>query len=247
MAKWLDGRVSGLKQWTESLYSLSVDAEIADFEAGQFARLALEIDGEQVARPFSLVNAPDERPLDFYFIEVPGGTLSPRLANLQEGDPIQVSAKANGLMTLKHVPDSAKNLFLISTGTGIGPFLSILKTPEVWANFEQVTLVHAVRFQNELTYQETIQSARDQHPDQFSYIAIVSREDAENALSGRIPAAIDNGQLEELAGTPINSDAHVMLCGNPDMVQDTTELLETRDLRRHSRKEPGHITIEKYW
>lgn len=247
MAKWLDGRVTALKQWTNQLYSLRVDADLADFEAGQFARLALEVDGEPVARPFSLVNAPNERPLDFYFIEVPGGTLSTKLTRLQKGDSIQVSAKASGLLTIKQVPEAAKNLFLISTGTGIGPFLSILKTTTPWERFAKVTLVHAVRKQNELTYQETIQTARDNHPDGFSYIPIVSREKTENALSGRIPQAIENGKLEELAGAPIDEDAHVMLCGNPDMVQDATTVLEARGLRRHSRKEPGHISIEKYW
>lgn len=247
MAKWLDGRVTALKQWTESLYSLRVDADFPDFEAGQFAKLALEVDGEQVARPFSLVNAPDERPLDFYFIEVPGGTLSPKLANLEEGEVIRVSAKAKGMLTVDQVPDSAKNLFLISTGTGLGPFLSILKTSEVWTRFEHVTLVHAVRWQNELTYQETIQAALEAHPEHFSYVPIVSREDTANALSGRIPAAIENGELEERAGAAMDENAHIMLCGNPDMVQDATATLEQRGLRRHKRKEPGHISIEKYW
>lgn len=247
MAKWLDGRVTELKQWTETLFSLRVDAELADFQAGQFARLALDIDGEQVARPFSLVNAPDERPLDFYFIEVPGGILSPKLASLQTGDVIQIAAKANGMLTIKQIPESAKTLFLLSTGTGIGPFLSIIKTDEIWQRFDKVTLVHAVRWQNELTYQETIQTALDQHPDRFSYIPIVSRENAENALTGRIPAAIESHQIEKLAGAEIDQNAHLMLCGNPDMVQDATTVLEARGLRRHTRKEPGHISIEKYW
>ena len=101
MSKWQEGRVVENKQWTSTLHSLRVEAPLASFEAGQFTRLALDIDGEEVSRPFSLVNAPGEQPLDFYFIEVPGGIFSTKLAKLNPGDSIKVATKATGLLTLK--------------------------------------------------------------------------------------------------------------------------------------------------
>ncbi|MDT8310343.1 MAG: ferredoxin--NADP(+) reductase, partial [Methylophaga sp.] len=124
MAKWLTGQVVENKRWTTSLHSLRIKADIAPFEAGQFTRLALDVNGEEISRPFSLVNAPDEPILDFYFIEVPGGLLSTRLAAIQPGENILVAPKAAGLLTLKQLAPASK-LFLIATGTGIGPFLSI--------------------------------------------------------------------------------------------------------------------------
>ncbi|ODN67090.1 ferredoxin--NADP reductase [Methylophaga muralis] len=246
MTKWSEGRVIENKQWTENLHSIRVDAAIDAFDAGQFTRLAMEIDGEEVSRPFSLVNAPAEKTLDFYFIEVPGGVFSTKLAKLKAGDSIQVATKATGLLTLKQLPPAQK-LFLLATGTGIGPFLSIIKTSDVWQQFERISLVHAVRFTKELTYQQTIRSIAENHSHQFSYIPIVSREPSDYAIPGRIPAAIMDKQLELRAGAQIDSDCHVMLCGNPDMVQDTMDVLIQRGLKKHSRREPGHISIEKYW
>lgn len=246
MTKWNEGRVIENKQWTSTLHSLRVDAPIEKFEAGQFTRLALDIEGEEVSRPFSLVNAPDEQPLDFYFIAVPGGLLSTKLAKLKAGDTIKVAPKATGLLTLRQLP-AAKKLFLLATGTGIGPFLSIIKTVEVWQQFERITLVHAVRYMEELAYQQVIRHVAETHSHQFSYIPMVSREACDYAISGRIPAAIMNNKLEIRAGSRIDEDSHVMLCGNPDMVQDTMAVLLQRGLKKHSRREPGHISIEKYW
>lgn len=246
MTQWIKGRVVENKQWTATLHSLRVEASITPFDAGQFTQLALDVDGEEVSRPFSLVNAPDEQPLDFYFIKVPGGVLSTELAKLQAGDSIKVGAKASGLLTVKQAP-AAQKLFLLSTGTGVGPFLSIIKTAEVWQKFEHVTLVHAVRYMEELTYQQVILDAAEQHTQEFSYIPIVSREPCDYAIPGRIPAAIMNNSLELRAGGRIDDQSHVMLCGNPDMVQDTLNVLSKRGLKKHTRREAGHISIEKYW
>jgi len=245
MAKWVDGTVIENKQWTDNLHSLRVAADIAPFEAGQFTRLALDIDGEEVSRPFSLVNSPEEAMLDFYFIEVPGGKLSPKLAALKTGDTLKVAAKAAGLMTLAQLAP-AKKLFLLSTGTGVGPFISMIKTTQVWQQFEQVTLVHAVRYQKELSYPETIESVKQRYSEQFYYIPVVSREPVEGTLSGRIPQAIESQAIEQLSAV-IDTDSQVLLCGNPDMVMDTMDVLLKRGLTRHTRREPGHISIEKYW
>jgi ferredoxin/flavodoxin---NADP+ reductase len=248
MSDWLDAKVVENRQWNDRLHSLRVEVDYPEFKAGQFTRLALDIDGELIGRPFSLVNAPDERPLDFYFIEVPDGALSTHLARLQAGDDIKVASKASGLLTLDQLPE-ARHLYLLATGTGVGPFLSIIKTVTVWEQFDKVVLVHGVRFQDELTYQETIASVQEAHPEAFVYIPMVSREQCEGALSGRIPQAIESGQLEQCAGLKITpADSQIMLCGNPGMIQDTMALLiAQRGLKKHSRREPGQISIEKYW
>lgn len=248
MAEWLTAKVVENKQWNDRLHSLRIETDFPAFKAGQFTRLALEIDGEMVSRPFSLVNTPDERPLDFYFIEVPDGVLSSKLVSLNVGDDILVAPKAAGLLTLDQLPE-AKHLYLLATGTGVGPFLSIAKTSQVWELFDKVVFVHAVRYKDELTYQETIAEVQANHPEDFIYIPIVSREPCDFALSGRIPQAVEYGLLEQRAGLEITpEDSQIMLCGNPAMVQDTMNILiEKRGLKKHSRRDPGHISIEKYW
>ena len=168
------------------------------------------------------------------------------LAALVAGDDILVATKAAGLLTLKQLAPASK-LFLIATGTGVGPFLSILKTTEVWQQFKQVSLVHAVRFAEELSYAESIASLKNAHPAQFHYQPIVSREAAPDTLSGRIPKLIENNQLEQALGMIIDEDSQILLCGNPEMVQEATNVLTQRGLSRHTRRDPGHISIEKYW
>ncbi|HEC73047.1 MAG TPA: ferredoxin--NADP reductase [Methylophaga aminisulfidivorans] len=246
--EFLTAKVVENKQWNDRLHSLRVDADFPDFKAGQFARLALDIDGELIARPFSLVNAPYEKLLDFYLIEIPDGVLSPRLAAMKPGDEIKIAPKAAGLLTLDQIP-AAKHLYLISTGTGLGPFLSIIKTDEVWQQFEKVVLVHGVRFANELTYQELIADVKQQHNEQFEYLPFVSREKTDEAIEGRVTKAIKDGFFEERTGLTFSAeDSHVMLCGNPDMVQEMMDILITdHGLQKHSKREPGQISIEKYW
>ena len=147
MTKWLEGTVLGQTRWTERLLSLKVDAPLHMFEAGQFGKLALgalDARGERIARPYSFVNPPGQAPLEFYYGVVPEGPLSPLLAQLKPGDRIFLSPRPAGFLVLPEVPD-AENLWLISTGTGIGPFLSILRTEEPWTRFRRVVLVHAAR------------------------------------------------------------------------------------------------------
>lgn len=246
-ARWCKGTVNELKPWTEKLYSIRVDAPVDPFTAGQFTKLGLVIDGELTGRPYSYVNAPDERPLEFYFITVPDGPLTQRLVTLSPGDTIYVMRKAAGFLTLAEVPES-KHLWMLSTGTAIGPFLSILKTPDPWKRFEKVVLVHAVRTAEELSFQDTIQAIAASHPQQFIYIPFVSREDTDFAIRDRIPGALASGTLETRAGIDITPEqSQVMICGNPAMVKDTTEALRARGLERNRRRTPGHITVENYW
>jgi ferredoxin--NADP+ reductase len=251
MSKWVQGTVVGHRHWTDRLHSLQVAAPEVTFVAGQFGRLALPAppgsDEEMVGRPYSFVNAPGTAPHEFYYVTVPGGPLSPRLVALSAGESLLLLRSANGFFCVGEVP-AADVLWCLSTGTGLGPFLSILRTPEPWEKFGRVVLVHAVRYGIELTYGEVIAAIGDMHRGAFTYVPIVSREAHPGALRGRIPGLIDDGRLESRAGLPLTAEnSHAMLCGNPAMVEDTQRSLNARGMRRHRRKEPGHITVETYW
>jgi ferredoxin--NADP+ reductase len=251
MAAWVEGRVAGTHHWTQSLVSLQVAAPDVKFTAGQFARLALPAPPghteAMIGRPYSFVNPPHEQPHEFYFILVPEGPLSPRLAALAPGDPVWLAPRANGFFSITEV-GRADVLWCLSTGTGVGPFLSMLRTDDPWSSFQRVVLVHAVRRAEELTYRDAIASVARARAGAFTYIPMVSREPHPDALTGRIPAAIADGRLEARAGIALSPEnSHAMLCGNPAMVEDTQKLLATRGMRRHRRKEPGHVTVETYW
>lgn len=250
-SKWIKGRVTAKKRWTERLFSLQVEAPEVSFTAGQFGRLALPMDigkgEEMVGRPYSFVNAPHTSPHEFYFIVLDNGPLSPRLAVLEPGDTVYLAPRASGFFSLSEVP-AGEVLWCLSTGTALGPFLSFLRTEEPWPRFQRVVLAHAARFVNELSYREVIEAIRAAHPQQFQYIPFVSREKTDFALAGRIPDAIRDGRLEARAGFQLTpASAQTMLCGNPDMVRDTITVLEERGLKKNRRREPGHITVEAYW
>jgi len=180
-------------------------------------------------------------------VSVPNGPLSTSLKKLNKGDPIKVGTHGNGFLVLDEIP-IVENLWMLATGTGIGPYLSILKTESSWKRFEKAILVHAVRFEKELTYQETIKELKEKYKDRFIYITFVSREKSKNSLPGRIPDSIKKGILQEKVGIKIlPENTHVMLCGNPDMLRDTTIELKKIGLEKHRRRSPGHITTENYW
>lgn len=247
MSNWIEGKVIENKHWTDLLYSLRIEAEIDPFIAGQYGRLGLEIDGQIVGRPYSFVNAPHERLLEFYSIKVSEGPLSPKLADLETGDSIYIDKRVNGFFTLNEVPDG-RDMWMLATGTALGPFISILNSKEVWDRFENIVLVHAVRFENELTYQDTVTNLKEAFQDRFQMIPFVSREESEFALSGRIPAAITNGMLEDKANLLFTAEnSQVMMCGNPDMLVDTREALKKKGLKKNLRRSPGQITTESYW
>lgn len=246
MSAWLEGRVLENRAWTQTLFSLRVQAPGLSFEAGQFVRIALDLGGERVARPFSFVNPPADPVLEFYGVIVPGGPLSPALARLQAGDVLHVADNPSGFLVLAEVPP-AEDLWLIATGTGIAPFLSILRTEAPWQRYRRVILVHGVRHARELVYREVIDEVLRTRPGVFSYIRFVSREDAPQTLNGRIPAAIADGRLEA-AGGPISPErSQFMLCGNPDMLKDASAALAAKGLRKNRRRTPGQITVESFW
>ena len=247
MSNWIDATVKSVKWWNESLFSLTVNADVEPFKAGQFTKLSV-MDGEKrIARAYSSVNAPDDPNLEFYLINVVDGQLSSHLAQLTPGDTVLIERRASGFFTLDEVPAS-EQLWMLSTGTAIGPFLSILQQSEVWQKYKHINLVHGVRLNSDLSYQELINKLLKAHPGQLNYVPVVSREEPLQGLAGRITTVIKNNALSEhvgLCATPNN--AQFMLCGNPQMVKDTSELLVAQNYKRNRRKEPGHITVEQYW
>ena len=240
-SRWLESRVIENRRWTDALFSLRVEGPQLRFEAGQFVRIALD---ERIARPFSFVNPPDDPVLEFYGIVVPEGPLSPKLMQLRAGERLLVAPNPAGFLVLSEVPD-ADTLWLVSTGTGIAPFLSILRTETPWRRFRNVVLVHAVRHARELVYQDMIRKIVKEKS--LRYLTFVSREAAPGSLTGRIPAAMRDGRLETAAELALDQHSHVMLCGNPDMLKDASGALAERGLRKHRRRTPGHITVESFW
>ncbi|OJZ21722.1 MAG: ferredoxin--NADP(+) reductase [Thiobacillus sp. 65-29] len=246
MSEWVEARVVERIDWNEALISLRFEAELDPFSAGQFIRAGMDIDGERIGRPYSMVNAPDERPHEIHFNVVQDGPLSPRLAQLRPGERFWAVPTPNGFLTLDEIPD-ARHLWLLATGTAIGPFLSILKTAAPWSRFEQVVLGHSVRTRDDLSYPDTIQELRQRHPAQFRFVPFITREPCDGQICQRIPASIESGALEQMTGLALTPEtAHVMLCGNSGMLQDALASLEKRGMTRHRRREPGHVSMEKY-
>ena len=234
-------------QWADNLFSVRFEATLQPFKAGQFVRLQLAINDEKLAKPYSLVNAPEQENAEVFYNTVEGGVMSNALAALKAGDVIEISQPAAGFFVLDEVPDTT-NLWMLATGTGLGPYLSMLQNDKVWNRFEKLVLVHAVSYANNLAYQSLLDSLKEKHPNKLSYVPIVSRETHSGALQGRIPALISEGKLEQAAGLNIQAETtHIMLCGNQNMITDTRAVLSEMGLRKHLRRKPGHITTEQYF
>lgn len=248
MPTWMPVSVHSTHHWHSGLFSLQVAHPSFTFKAGQFARLGLPSDGvEPLARAYSMVNRPGTEYLEFVIAQVTGGQMTPRLQSLKAGDELLLNSHPSGFFTLDHVPDG-DTLWMLATGTGIGPYLSILQEPEVWQRFSNVRLVHGVRSPNDLCYRSWLDELASIQPG-FSYHPVVSREAAEATqfLQGRIPLLIESGALEADAQAEFNLTSQVMLCGNPAMIKDTRAVLEGRGLKKHLRRNPGQITMEQYW
>ncbi len=247
MSIWVEGSVVENIHWTENLFSLKIDAPIEKFKAGQFTSLGLDFEGERIARPYSFLSAPGKQPIEFFFYTAIDGVLSNAMTNLKFGDKIFVKREANGFFTLEEVP-GGETLWLLATGTGVAPYFSILETEEPWRRFKRIVLVHAVRRTADLRYQNLINKFSDTFHDRFTFRAFVSRESSATALPGRIPAAIIDGMLEKSVGIELSADdSQIMLCGNPDMITDSITALKSKGLKKHRRRNPGQITVEKYW
>lgn len=247
MSRWVEGKVLGQTAWTDSLFSLFISAPIDPFIAGQFTQVGLENHSEILFRPYSFANSPDNPTIEFYYTILPTGQLTPQLMHLKVGDPVFVSRKASGRFTLEHIPH-AECLWLFATGTGLGVFLSLLGTEEVWQRFNQVILVHSVRYSAELTHQEIIANLAVQHSGRFQYVPIATRDVIPGMFNARLPELLSSEALENKVGITIQpTTSQTMLCGNPSMVKDVTEALEHKGLLLHRSGNEGHITVESYW
>ncbi|MFV2061442.1 MAG: FAD-binding oxidoreductase, partial [Gammaproteobacteria bacterium] len=168
MTTWLEGKVVENKQWCDDLFSLKISTSTLGFQAGQFVNIGLidKLDNRILGRPYSLINTPGESLLEIHFNVVQNGQLTPQLAKLKAADTIQVSNRASGFLTVEEIPD-VQHLWLFATGTGIGPFLSILKTPEPWLRFKKIILAYSVKTLEKLAYRDAFDELQTHNPNQF--------------------------------------------------------------------------------
>jgi len=217
----------------------------ADFKPGQFMNLGLQLPSGFVSRSYSLASAPGDE-LQVLLARVGEGALTPALFDLGAGATVTLDPKPQGFFTFDYVPPH-RELWLVATGTGLGPFLSMLRSGAAFERAARVVLVHGVRGAAELAHRaelEALAGARSS----FRYVPVLSRQPEPGLLPGRLTAALGSGELEARAETSLSPDsAHVMLCGNPAMIEDAIALLAGRGMRRHRQRTPGHITTEKYW
>ncbi|PYC17504.1 ferredoxin--NADP(+) reductase [Pseudomonas jessenii] len=243
-----------VKPLTPSLFTLRTTRDPGfRFRAGQFARLGVvKADGITVWRAYSMVSSPFDEHLEFFSIVVPGGEFTSELSRLEVGDTLLVDRQAFGYLTLDRFVDG-RDLWLLSTGTGVAPFLSILQDFDVWERFARIILVYSVREARELAYQSLIAglAQRDylaEHIHKLQFIPTVTRESHPGALAGRITTLIENGELERAAGVELSAEhSRVMLCGNPQMIDDTRALLKKRHMSLSLTRRPGQVAVENYW
>jgi ferredoxin/flavodoxin---NADP+ reductase len=245
-------RVLSVHHWTEQLFSFTTTRNRAfRFKNGQFTMIGIPVDGKPLLRAYSMASPNYDEKLEFFSIKVPDGPLTSRLQHLKEGDPIFVGRKPTGTLVLDNLRDG-RNLYLLGTGTGLAPFLSIIRDPETYERFEKVVLLHGCRQVAELAYGETI--TRVLPEDEFLgeeirskliYYPTVTREPFRNR--GRITDLITSHKLFDDIGLPpmTQEDDRVMICGSPDMLRDLKALLEARDFVEGNHGEPGDFVVEK--
>lgn len=252
MSKFLEERVLSVHHWTDRLFSFRTTRNPAfRFRSGEFTMIGIPVDGKPLLRAYSVASPHYADELEFFSIKVPNGPLTSRLQHLKEGDQIIVSVKPTGTLVLDNLAPG-KNLYLLGTGTGLAPFLSIIRDPEAYERFEKVIVVHGVRFVNDLAYSDYITDVLPQDEflgemvrDQLIYYPTVTREDFRNR--GRITALMESGKLFSDIGLPnmsIEND-RFMLCGSSDMLADVRHLLDSRGFVEGNHGEQGHYVIEK--
>jgi ferredoxin--NADP+ reductase len=267
--------------WTPNLFSFTVSRpDSFKFTAGQFVRLGVnpsqlkyykqlsavtdydedddeelnEALNEDIFRAYSIVSSPFDEVLEFFSIVIPDGAFTSQLQHLEVGDELLLNTMPFGFLTLaRYQKPLPKDLWLLATGTGLAPFLSMLQDLKTWEDYEHIVLAYSARSTEELAYIEKIESLQEDfgslvdNPAKLIFIPIVTREPVEGALTERLPKLLLDGALQERAGIALDVDStHVMLCGNPDMVEDTKETLKSLGLVMNRRGE-GNIAVENYW
>ncbi|WP_218698197.1 ferredoxin--NADP reductase [Acinetobacter harbinensis] len=244
-------KVLSIQPWTDTLFSFTMTRPAHfKFTAGQFARIGLKVGDELVVRAYSVVSSPFDETLEFFSIVVPDGAFTSNLQHLRIGDELYLEKIPYGFLTLaRYQLPLPKDLWLLATGTGLAPFLSMLQDFETWSKYQHIHLVYSVRIASELAYVERIQEMAETFGEGhrgFKFVPIITRE-PNAVLHQRLPQLIENGELEQFVGLQFNPEStHVMLCGNPEMVEETKEALKARGLSMNRRGE-GNIAVENYW
>jgi ferredoxin/flavodoxin---NADP+ reductase len=252
MSNFYEERVLSVHHWTGTLFSFTTTRDAGfRFKNGQFTMIGLEVEGRPLLRAYSVASTNYDENLEFFSIKVPDGPLTSRLQNLRVGDPIIVGKKATGTLVLDNLKDGNR-LFLLGTGTGLAPFLSLIRDPETYERYEQVILVHGCRKIEELAYGERIteQLPNDEFlgemiRDQLIYYPTVTREPFRNR--GRITDLLTSGQLYADAGLgPFDAAGdRFMLCGSPQMLADLKTMFADWGLAEGNHGEPGDFVIER--
>ncbi len=254
MSNILEETVLETHHWTDNLFTLKVTRDPGfRFESGQFAMIGLKVDGKPLMRAYSMVSAAYEEYLEFLSIKVPNGPLTSRLQHIKAGDTILVNRKTTGTLILDNLLPG-KRLWFLSTGTGLAPFMSLIKDPAVYERYEQVILTHTCRHVRELVYEDFIQNQLpaneffgDEVKDKLVYYPSVTRE--EFKTQGRITDLIRSGKAFTDLGLPasgFNKDEdRVMICGNPAMMTELSDYLDSIGFEQGSNAGPGHYVIEK--
>lgn len=248
--------IIGIRHWAPGLYSFTTTrpAEYR-FIAGQYARLGLLNKAGNIAwRAYSIVSATSANHLEYYVIDVPGGDFTSSLRQRVPGDPILLDRQPYGVMTPDRFADG-EDLWMLATGTGLGPFIAILREPMVWQRFHHLVLVHSTRTATEFSYQDELLEIERQYaaaPARLRILRTSTRDAVEAAdamqLHGRITTLLSNGELEQQVGLTLQpAGSRVMLCGNPAMTDEMRELLKQRGLRPCRRDAPGQYVAENYW
>ncbi len=247
--------ITYLYQWTDHLFSFRTTRNNAfKFIPGQFARLGIDKEDKSIVwRPYSVVSADYDEELEFYSIVVPDGEFTQRLKDVKIGDKIYVDKTNYGLLTTDRF-ENGKHLWLLSTGTGLAPFISILYDFHIWEQYEKIILVHCARDKNELAYEKLIKDffTHEYYADlvkhKLVYVRVITRDDSGADLYERITELLKNNKLEEYVKLPMTVlDSRVMICGNPTMVDETRKILADRGLTISRRGKPGNMAVENYW
>jgi ferredoxin--NADP+ reductase len=246
-------RVLSVHHWNDTLFSFKTTRDPGlRFENGQFVMIGLEVNGRPLMRAYSVASPNYEEHLEFFSIKVDNGPLTSRLQHLKEGDNIMVSKKPTGTLVLSDLKPG-KHLYLLSTGTGLAPFISVIQDPETYERFEKVILVHGVRYVSEVAYEEFITQQLPQNEffgdavrDKLIYYPTVTREPFRN--QGRLTDLMRSGKLfSDIGLPPINpQDDRAMICGSPSMLTDTSATLDSFGLTASARMgDPGDYLIER--
>ncbi|MFG3453046.1 ferredoxin--NADP reductase [Pseudomonas knackmussii] len=245
--------VLSVRHWNDTLFSFTTTRDPAlRFENGHFVMIGLEVESKPLMRAYSIVSANHDEHLEFLSIKVPDGPLTSRLQHLKVGDPIIVSRKPVGTLVM-HDLRPGKHLYLFGTGTGLAPFMSIVRDPEAYERFEKIVLVHCVREVSELAYHDYLTHELPQHEflgeevrDKLIYYPTVTREPFRN--QGRITTLVETGKLAvDIDLPPLNRESdRVMLCGSPAMLDALTGMLDGLGFEASPQQgEPGDYVIER--